>query len=76
MDAAAWYISAIYLEGEFLVLRYASRARIEQLARDHKGKVRIVDDKSAYLPMVPGQREPDRLLRLVKSILRPTEARR
>jgi transcription-repair coupling factor (superfamily II helicase) len=76
MDAAAWYISAIYLEGQFLVLRYTSRARIEQLARDHKGKVRIVDDKSAYLPMAPGQQEPDRLLRMVKSILRPTEARR
>jgi transcription-repair coupling factor (superfamily II helicase) len=76
MDAALWNITAIQMEDQFVVFRYANRARIEQLARNHKGKLRIVDDKSAYLPILPEQREPTRLLRLVKSVLRAGESPR
>jgi len=70
MDAASWRISAIYIEGNFVVFKYDDRQRIEQLARLHKGKLRIVDDKSVYLPLPPDLTETDRTWRIVKSVLR------
>ena len=71
MDAATWQISSIFLENQFIVFRYENRQRIEQLARQQVGRVRIVDDSSAYVPLAQADRTPDRLLGLVKSILRP-----
>ena len=73
MDAAAWHVSSIFLENQFVVFRYGSRPRIEQLARLQPGKLRIVDDKSAYLPLAQGDRSPSRLLAVVQSILRPAK---
>jgi transcription-repair coupling factor (superfamily II helicase) len=71
MDATLWFISAIFREEKFLVFHYRDRSRIEQLARQHPGKIRIVDDKSAYLPLPANVTEPDQIFALVKSVLRP-----
>jgi transcription-repair coupling factor (superfamily II helicase) len=70
MDAATWRISAIYIEGNFVVFKYDDRQRIEQLAKLHKGKLRIVDDKSVYLPLPNDLTDMDRVWRIVKSVLR------
>ena len=69
MDAALWFISAIFREDKFLVLQYRDRSRIEQLSRQHKGQLRIVDDKSAYLPLPSQNLTPDQMFALVKSIV-------
>ncbi len=71
MDAAVWFISAIFREDKFMVFQYRDRGRIEQLARQHKGQLRIVDDKAAYLPLPPQPLDPDQLHALVKSVLQP-----
>jgi transcription-repair coupling factor (superfamily II helicase) len=71
MDALVWQISAIYVEGEFVVFRYDDRPRIEQLVRQHKGKLRLVDEKRVYLPLPHNLDDRDRLWRIVKSVLRP-----
>jgi transcription-repair coupling factor (superfamily II helicase) len=71
MDAAQWHISTILVEGEFVVLRYDDRQRIEQLARQHKGKLRVVDELSAYLPLPHDLTDKDRIWRIAKSVLRP-----
>ena len=71
MDAALWFISAIFREDKFIVFQYRDRSRIEQLARQHKNKLRIVDDKSAYLPLPSLTIDADPLFALVKSVLRP-----
>ncbi len=73
MDAATWRISAIYIEGQFVVFKYDDRQRVEQLARLHKGKLRIVDERSAYLPLPHNLTETDRVWRIVKSVLRPPQ---
>jgi transcription-repair coupling factor (superfamily II helicase) len=73
MDAASWQVSAIFVENEFVVFRYDNRQRIDQLARQHKGKLRIVDDKSAYLPLPKDLTETERVWRIVKSLLRPPQ---
>ncbi|MCO6456189.1 MAG: transcription-repair coupling factor [Pirellulaceae bacterium] len=71
LEAAVWQIQAVYIEEQFLVFRYADRRRIEQLAKTHRGRLRLVDQKSAYWPLGPSRRSPDQLLQLVKSVLRP-----
>ena len=73
MDAATWQISAIFLENDFVVFRYENRSRIEQLARQHKGKLRIVDERSAYLPLPKDLTDADRTWRIVKALLRPPQ---
>ena len=70
MDAALWFISAIHREDKFMVFQYRDRARIEQLARQQKGKLRIVDDKAAYLPLPALNLSGDQMFDLVKSVLR------
>jgi transcription-repair coupling factor (superfamily II helicase) len=72
MEAAIWQIGEIYLEDSYLVFRYTDRARIEQLARAQKGRLRVVDQQSAYLPLPKGiDHPPDALLEAAKSVLRP-----
>jgi len=73
MDAASWQISAVFIENEFVVFRYDNRQRIEQLARQHKGKLRVVDEKSAYLPLPKDLTDDGRVWRIVKALLRPPQ---
>jgi transcription-repair coupling factor (superfamily II helicase) len=74
MDAAVWRISSIYVEGEFVVLKYDDRKRIEQLVRQQKGKLRLVDERSVYLPLPANLDDKDRIWQIVKSVLRPVAA--
>jgi transcription-repair coupling factor (superfamily II helicase) len=71
VDAAIWQVSAIYVEDQYLVLRYENRGRIEQLARLGGGRLRIVDKKNAYLPAEQEVADADKILQLAKSVLRP-----
>ena len=71
IDAAIWQIAEIYLEDRFLVFRYTDRPRIEQLAKLSGGKLRVVDQDSAYLRLPEQAAVPDAILALVKSVLRP-----
>jgi hypothetical protein len=71
MDAAVWHISSIFIEGEFVVFKYDNRQRIEQLVRQQKGKLRLVDEQSVYLPLPHDVTDKDRIWRIVKVMLRP-----
>jgi len=73
MDASLWQISSISIEEQFVVFRYSNRQRIEQLAKLRRGQLRIVDERSAYLPISKGFMTPDKLLALTKSVLQPGE---
>ncbi|MBC7856517.1 MAG: transcription-repair coupling factor [Pirellulaceae bacterium] len=73
MEAVTWVITAIFIEQQYVVFRFSDRRRIEQLARMHKGILRVVDDKSAYLPIPKGLGKPAEILQLVKSVLRPVK---
>jgi transcription-repair coupling factor (superfamily II helicase) len=70
IDAAAWQVAAVYVEEEYLVFRYQDRRRIEELARLGGGRLRIVDERSAYLPAAKEVTSLDQILPLVKSVLR------
>jgi len=69
--AHGWQIESIHIEDSFVVLRYANRKRIEQLAKKSGGRLRIVDGQSAYLPANKEVSQPDKLLPLAQSLLRP-----
>jgi transcription-repair coupling factor (superfamily II helicase) len=70
LEAAVWQIQAIFLEDKYLGFRYENRARIQQLSKLRNGILRVVDDKTAYVPLKSARIEPSKLLALVKSILR------
>lgn len=72
LDAAMWQIAGISVEDDYLLFRYTSRRRIEQLKELHQLDLRIADDQSAYFP-IPKGIQPDGLVGLAKSLLRPPE---
>jgi transcription-repair coupling factor (superfamily II helicase) len=69
LEATVWQIRAIFLEDKYLGIRFDNRARIEQLSKQNRGILRIVDDQTAYIALKTTVIPPDRMLALVKSIL-------
>jgi transcription-repair coupling factor (superfamily II helicase) len=49
--AERWQLERIHVEDEFAVLTYRNPKRIEGLARLRAGRVRIVDERRAYVPL-------------------------
>ena len=49
--AGRWRIVRLHVEAEYLVLTYQSPRKIAELAALRPGKVRVVDDRTAYVPM-------------------------
>lgn len=67
--AQSWQIDSMHLEDAYVVFTYKNRTRIEELAGDKRGCLRVVDGRSAYLPMGQQDTTPDALYELVKSVL-------
>jgi transcription-repair coupling factor (superfamily II helicase) len=70
IDAAQWQIAEVYPEDQFVVFRYTDRRRMEQLARRSNGRLRVIDDSSAYLTLAQRVMSADEILEAVKSVLR------
>ena len=51
MAAARWQIESIGREEGYVVFKYTNRPKIEELKRATRGRLRIVDDGSAYWPL-------------------------
>ncbi len=49
--AERWGLERIHVEDEYAVLTYRSARRIEKLARLRPGQIRVVDEKSVYVPL-------------------------
>jgi transcription-repair coupling factor (superfamily II helicase) len=49
--AERWQLERLHVEDEYAVLTYRNPKRIETLARLNPGRVRIADDKTAYIPL-------------------------
>jgi transcription-repair coupling factor (superfamily II helicase) len=74
IDAAVWQIESIYLERPRLVIAYSDRRRIEQLARRHGRRFRVVDDRKAVVDLPDELYDPDAILQFVQSLLRDEPA--
>lgn len=67
--AARWGIDAIRLEDAYMVFHYQDAARIRKLASRNGKRLRVVDERSAYLPLPNQVRDPDALTALAKALL-------
>lgn len=67
--AGHWLVTSIHREDSYLVLNYASGSRVRDLAAQCGGRLRIVDGRSAYLPLDPESRSPEGMLRVAKALL-------
>ncbi len=66
-----WQIASIHVEDDFVVFGYGSRPQIEVLSKSHPGRLRIVDDRSAYLPVNKDVIESGQVLEVLESLLQP-----
>ncbi len=66
--AARWQISNIHRNGPDIVLTYRSEKRIKQLAAQSRGRLKVVDEQSAYLRLHEGEDEPLTLFGLLKAL--------
>jgi transcription-repair coupling factor (superfamily II helicase) len=67
--AHRWGIQAIHIEDRYVVSHYTDERLIRQLAAQSKGRLRVVDDRSAYLPLADEVVEPDQILAAIESLL-------
>ncbi len=49
--AERWQVARIHVEDEYAVLTYRSARRIEALSKQNPGRIRVVDDRTAYVPL-------------------------
>jgi transcription-repair coupling factor (superfamily II helicase) len=71
LAAAHWRIHDVHVEDRHLVLHYRDGRRIAELAARAQGKIKVVDDRSAYLALPQEVTQPDALIDFVRSVLRP-----
>ncbi len=69
LEATVWQIRSVFIEDKYLGFRFSDRQRFEQLAKQKKGILRIVDQDTAYVTLKSTAIPPDKMLALVKSIL-------
>ena len=77
--AAKWQIATVHLdkpaEGAFgptdVVLGYRSAKRVRLLAERSEGRLRVVDQDSAYFRLLPKELEPPAMYHALKELLRP-----
>lgn len=67
--AHRWGIVSIHIEAPYVVFQYSSPKVIQQLAAASRGRLRVVDARSAYLPLDKGVMQPETILAEVKSLL-------
>jgi transcription-repair coupling factor (superfamily II helicase) len=72
ISAASRRVDSIHLEEGFVVFGYCDRSEIEKLAKCLGGRLRLVDDRSAYLPIGKDLTEPDQIHGAIKSVLQAT----
>ena len=76
--AARWHIATVHLEEVLdksvgpldVVLGYRNPRRIKRLAEQSRGRLRIVDQNSAYFRLAPKETEPEVLYARLKDLLR------
>jgi transcription-repair coupling factor (superfamily II helicase) len=69
--AGTWKLERIHVEqGQYIVLSYRDKKRIEALARRHPGLVRIVDAKKSYVPLGDDPVKAPEIAERVRALLR------
>ncbi len=69
--AHRWQIDSIHIEDQYVVFGYTLADQIRRLVDRSGGRLRVVDGRSAYLPLGKELTQPDAIFGEVKSLLRP-----
>jgi len=67
--AHRWQISSIRMEDRYVVFGYTARPLIRQLSALSGERLRVVDERTAYLPLEEGVTGSDQIVGEVKSLL-------
>jgi transcription-repair coupling factor (superfamily II helicase) len=67
--AGRWLVQSVRLEDQYAVFTYLSSGLIRQLVQRSEGRLRVVDDRSAYLPLPKGVREAEKIIEHLKLLL-------
>ncbi|MDA7979309.1 MAG: transcription-repair coupling factor [Pirellulales bacterium] len=67
--SARWQIDTVYVEDDYVVFRYGIRPQIERLAKESGGRLRVVDGRSAYLPLKRNASDGDAIIACIESLL-------
>jgi transcription-repair coupling factor (superfamily II helicase) len=69
--AARWSIESIDREEGYIVMPFSDRQKVDELNRANRGKLRIVENRTAYLPLSgrEAQTDGDALLAWMEAIL-------
>jgi transcription-repair coupling factor (superfamily II helicase) len=71
----AWQIAGIHRDGRDLIFAYRNAQKAQELAASSQGRVKVVDEKSAYLRLKPEDGEtPQEMYRLLLGVLKPVKA--
>jgi transcription-repair coupling factor (superfamily II helicase) len=73
LEAALWQIESIFLDDKYLGFRFRDAGRFQSLILSQPKILRLVDDRTALVTLKSNRIDPDKLLALVKSILRPAK---
>jgi hypothetical protein len=69
--AHTWQIDSVHMENQYVVFTYLSGQKIRALAASSGGVLRVVDGRSAYLPLGGHEMTADTVRQHVKSLLQP-----
>jgi transcription-repair coupling factor (superfamily II helicase) len=67
-----WQVASIHRDGPDLVFSYRNEKRARQLAELSGGRLKVVDEKSAYLRLQPEEDAPEAMYRLLAGVLNPS----
>jgi transcription-repair coupling factor (superfamily II helicase) len=66
----SWQIAGIHRDGRDVIFAYRSKEKAQELAARSKGRVKVVDEKSAYLRLKPEEGDtPEEMYRLLRGVL-------
>jgi len=74
LGCVRWQVGSIHRNGKDLVFTYKSRKQAEKLAIQSLGRLKIVDEKNAYLRLKPEEDNVQAMYQLLKSVLKPAAA--
>ncbi|HEY3393701.1 MAG TPA: transcription-repair coupling factor, partial [Lacipirellulaceae bacterium] len=69
--AHAWGVQEIRIEDRYALLAYTSREKLEPLVKRAEGRLRVADQRSAYLLLAGPLSDAQMIFAEVKSLLRP-----
>jgi transcription-repair coupling factor (superfamily II helicase) len=66
-----WQVAGIHRDGKDLVFRYKNRKRADELAKQSRGRLKVIDEKAAYLRLKPEEDTPEAVYELLRAVLNP-----